>query len=186
MFEAEEMEGCHSCKYGEDFDTEKEPCKYCYGLSMYTKSESEGKGMNVVIKNDALTVRTTMDARCFVSGIVLDNSCDNPEIIKAAKDFLARQSRLDDSLGKWRDKENEKPLSVMIVTDPRWIPVSEALPEENKAVMVSTEYSIYPEAQYSKEYGWEWAYESGADYWKKLEGVTAWMPLPEPYKETEE
>lgn len=39
MFEAEEMEGCHSCKYGENFDTEKEPCKYCYGLSRYTKKE---------------------------------------------------------------------------------------------------------------------------------------------------
>ena len=39
MFEAEEMEGCHSCKYGDEFDTEKEPCKYCYGLSLYTKKE---------------------------------------------------------------------------------------------------------------------------------------------------
>ena len=37
MFEADEMESCHSCKYGDEFDTEKEPCKYCYGLSMYTK-----------------------------------------------------------------------------------------------------------------------------------------------------
>lgn len=37
MFEADEMEGCHSCKYGDDFDTEKEPCKHCYGLSLYTK-----------------------------------------------------------------------------------------------------------------------------------------------------
>lgn len=43
MFEADEMEGCHSCKYGENFDTEKEPCKYCYGLSLYTKK----KGMTI-------------------------------------------------------------------------------------------------------------------------------------------
>lgn len=41
MFEADEMEGCHSCKYGENFDTEKEPCKYCYGLSRYTRKEVE-------------------------------------------------------------------------------------------------------------------------------------------------
>ena len=40
MFEADEMEGCHSCKYGDEFDTEKEPCKYCYGLSLYTKKEN--------------------------------------------------------------------------------------------------------------------------------------------------
>lgn len=63
-----------------------------------------------------------------------------------------------------------------------WIPVSERLPEENKTVIVSTKYGVYPEAKYTKEYGWEWAYEAGADYWKELEDVTAWMPLPERYK----
>lgn len=41
MYEVEEMEGCHSCKYGENFDSEKEPCKYCYGLSLYTKKENK-------------------------------------------------------------------------------------------------------------------------------------------------
>lgn len=63
-----------------------------------------------------------------------------------------------------------------------WIPVSERLPEENETVIASTEYGVFPEAKYTKEDGWEWAYESGADYWEELEGVTAWMPLPEPYK----
>ena len=63
-----------------------------------------------------------------------------------------------------------------------WIPVSERLPEEGKTVISSTKYGVYPETMYTKEYGWEWAYESGADYWKELEDVTAWMPLPEPYK----
>lgn len=67
----------------------------------------------------------------------------------------------------------------------RWIPVSERLPKENRTVIASTEYGVYPEARYTKEYGWEWAYESGADYWKELEDVTAWMPLPIPYKPQE-
>ena len=68
-----------------------------------------------------------------------------------------------------------------------WIPVSERLPEENKTVIASTKYGVYPEAKYTKEYGWEWAYEAGADYWKELEDVDAWMALPEPYKvESEE
>lgn len=40
LLEDGDMEGCYSCKYGENFDTEKEPCKYCYGLSMYTKKEA--------------------------------------------------------------------------------------------------------------------------------------------------
>ena len=64
----------------------------------------------------------------------------------------------------------------------RWIPVSERLPEEYKTVIASTEYGVYPEARYSEEDGWEWAYESGADYWEELVEVKAWMPLPEPYK----
>lgn len=67
----------------------------------------------------------------------------------------------------------------------KWIPVSDRLPEENKSVIVSTEYGVvYPDARYTKKYGWEWAYEAGADYREELEDedVTAWMPLPEPYK----
>lgn len=69
--------------------------------------------------------------------------------------------------------------------EPRWIPVSERLPEENKTVIASTKYGVYPEARYSKEDGWEWAYESGADYWEELEEVEAWMPLPKRYEPQE-
>lgn len=75
---------------------------------------------------------------------------------------------------------------IKIISEHGWIPVSERLPKENKTVIVSTEYGVYPEARYTKEYGWEWAYEAGADYWRELEGVTAWMPLPEqPYEPQE-
>lgn len=67
-----------------------------------------------------------------------------------------------------------------------WIPVSEKLPEEDKTVIASTDYfAVFPEARYTKD-GWEWAYESGADYWEELEHVIAWMPLPAPYKEESE
>jgi hypothetical protein len=62
------------------------------------------------------------------------------------------------------------------------IPVSERLPEEGKTVMASTNYGIYPEARYSKKYGWEWPWEAGADYWTGIDSVEAWMELPEPYK----
>ena len=34
-FELKNIPGCHSCKYEEEFDTEREPCKSCYGLSHY-------------------------------------------------------------------------------------------------------------------------------------------------------
>ena len=68
----------------------------------------------------------------------------------------------------------------------RWIPVSEDLPKENETVISSTKDGVYPETKYTKKYGWEWAYEAGSDYWRELEGVTAWMPLPEQYKEESE
>jgi hypothetical protein len=65
----------------------------------------------------------------------------------------------------------------------KWIPVSEKLPEEGKTVMASTNYGIYPEARYSKKYGWRWPWEVGEDYWTEIvDDVEAWMPLPEPYK----
>ena len=68
-----------------------------------------------------------------------------------------------------------------------WTPVSEGLPEENKTVIASSEYGVYPEARYTKENGWEWAYETLTDYyWAELANVTAWMPLPKPYKEESE
>ena len=68
----------------------------------------------------------------------------------------------------------------------KWIPVSEGLPEENKTVIASTKYGVYPEVRYTKEYGWKWAYEAGADYWKELKvTVTAWMSLPQPYEPQE-
>lgn len=66
-----------------------------------------------------------------------------------------------------------------------WIPVSERLPEEGKTVIASTEYGVCPEARYTEKHGWEWAYESGADYWEQLYSVLAWMSLPEPYKPQE-
>ena len=72
----------------------------------------------------------------------------------------------------------------------RWIPVSERLPEDYTDVIATVKehykdeigYFVFPQARYSKEYGWEWPYEAGTDYWTGLNGVVAWMPLPEPYK----
>ena len=84
-----------------------------------------------------------------------------------------------DERGMYLDLQSVKPEPEM----GHWIPVSEAFPKENKTVIASSKYIVYPEARYSKENGWEWAYESGADYWVQInDNVTAWMPLPAPYK----
>ena len=79
-----------------------------------------------------------------------------------------------------KEKSKADFIALCAADEDEWIPVSERLPEENKTVIAST-YAVYPEARYTKENGWEWAYESGMDYWTELPDVTAWMPLPKPY-----
>ena len=61
---------------------------------------------------------------------------------------------------------------------PKWIPVTEAPPKEGATVIASGKYNVYPEARFTKDYGWEWAYEAGTGYWTSIiEPVKAWMPL---------
>lgn len=64
----------------------------------------------------------------------------------------------------------------------KWIPCSKRLPEDYEIVIASVHGDVYPESRYSKEDGWEYAYESGADYWEELDDVVAWMPMPKPYE----
>ncbi len=79
----------------------------------------------------------------------------------------------------------EEPINYK---DPRWIPVSERLPEDYEEVIASVNHEyVYSNARYSKKYGWEWAAEYSCDYWTDLKGVDAWMPLPKAYNpESEE
>ena len=57
----------------------------------------------------------------------------------------------------------------------RWIPVSERLPERCKRYIV-TDYGSVEESYYNSDGHW---FSKNGD---KLKDVTAWMPLPEPYK----
>lgn len=62
-----------------------------------------------------------------------------------------------------------------------WIPCSEGLPEKDVNVLVcddSDNLFVYSLTYYGDEYMWEDDY----GYWIPSEVVTAWMPLPEPYK----
>lgn len=95
---------------------------------------------------------------------------------------LRRKANLTEHVHVAREFRAAADAIEELLNENRWTPVSEGLPKEDKPVIASTLYGVFPEARYTKEYGWEWAYEAGADYWEGIKGVIAWMPLPEPYK----
>lgn len=60
-----------------------------------------------------------------------------------------------------------------------WIPVSERLPEIGQKVLVSTKRTVFTQVfkgVYSEPNVWHWEHNS-------IKVITAWMPLPEPYRE---
>ena len=63
----------------------------------------------------------------------------------------------------------------------QWTPVSEGLPCRGEKVLVSTEKTVFSQVFngiYKTPNRWIWEHRS-------IKKVTAWMPLPEPYKENE-
>lgn len=94
-------------------------------------------------------------------------------------DLVSRQA-VKDWLEKWRGYLDDDMIARMqigtkdIPTDRQWIPCSERLPEEDMTRYLCT-YN-YSEGV-CVDFG---LYSDGAWF---TTGVTAWMPLPEPYKE---
>ena len=68
--------------------------------------------------------------------------------------------------------------------EPKWIPVTERLPEEGLTVLILAENGHIEFGQRDED-KWEWLAESMTDYWTEAEEVIAWQPLPEPYKESD-
>ena len=68
----------------------------------------------------------------------------------------------------------------------RWIPVGERLPEENGQYLITVKYK--PEADYENIYAEHGEWIDGRwdmfcfGHCGEVEGIVAWMPLPEPYK----
>ena len=64
----------------------------------------------------------------------------------------------------------------------KWIPVSERLPKENISVIGTTKYNDIYEAELYNDCGEKkWYADGNYDV-----PIVAWMPLPEPYRESEE
>lgn len=76
--------------------------------------------------------------------------------------------------------------AIEALGETRWIPVSERLPESSGNYIVTVfdpvkKETFVTDAYYRCKEG-DW----GGEYFEEISGVIAWMPFPEPYKESEE
>ena len=98
-------------------------------------------------------------------------------------DCISRKAVLDIT---WQDPSYADPLNVLtevrdkvrelpsvIPQKPRWIPVTERLPEESNEYLVSTVWEDVTTDYFRTDSGWM--------TFEKKE-ILAWMPLPQPYK----
>ena len=106
--------------------------------------------------------------------------------IELLKNF--NQNDEPNCMGYWDCDECVEALYMAIEAlqqEPKWIPVSERLPEEGLTVLILAENGHIEFGQ-RDENKWEWLAESLSDYWTEAEEVIAWQPLPEPYEEADE
>ena len=66
--------------------------------------------------------------------------------------------------------------AIPAVDIPRWIPVTERLPQESGEYLVTIGSMLY----------FSWFYKDDGVWSFRNADITAWMPLPEPYKGGEE
>ena len=108
------------------------------------------------------------------------------DAIKELKDASYREARYGD-----KDNHHDEvmkrieafDMAIQVLDQTRWIPVSEALPARDVNVLAyhRNESFDYQYVSWIDEYSGKWAGFIG----NLPDEVLAWMPLPEPYKESE-
>lgn len=88
-----------------------------------------------------------------------------------------------------REKINELPRVAIPSAEPKWIPTSERLPEEDGQYLITVKYvhvdgydDIYAEHGEWRDGNWDMFCFGHCG---QVETILAWMPLPKPYKPQE-
>ena len=76
-------------------------------------------------------------------------------------------------------------ISALSESNGEWIPVSERLPEDGQNILFSTKTDRVFEGRYFKDKTEHQWYSFRDECFAYNNVVTAWQPLPEPYKENE-
>lgn len=109
-------------------------------------------------------------------------------------DFIRRQDAIDaihkefDEICVWDESGQATANEVENILyevpsaepEPKWIPVTEALPKEKEMVLIANKKGHVRCGQYQRTFDdqncrWWWKHNT-------LEEVLAWMPLPEPWR----
>ena len=97
-------------------------------------------------------------------------------------EFIGRQRMKDMITNHWSDFSDATNYKTAlacvdavptVTSEPHWIPCSERLPTKSDDYLVSSYDKLVFDLYYSVEYGWD-------GWWHNR--ISAWMPLPEPYK----
>lgn len=88
---------------------------------------------------------------------------------------------LNDSVDNWYFQGKVKELPSVTPKQPGWIPTSERLPDNDRAVLVTLKWA---EDDYEVAVGEYWHNSTASHGWGSFEGhVIAWHELPTPYRE---
>lgn len=114
---------------------------------------------------DDLVKRLREEAECP------DNFPEDSNLMREAAEAIEKLSRLNAEITRRELKAR--------MAKPRWIPVTERLPDAGKRVLCYCRANIY-EVMKMRTDG-DWVYDTNHVYMHSF--VTHWMPLPQPPKE---
>ena len=175
------LKGCDGIKCPKEFKGHA-----CHGCPYEHFWQSEYKGWD----GEEPTTKNDLGVDCIGRQAAITFVCKNTKEI--LKDTMPLEVKLSDDYlyeNVAKIMRNPKVLPSVTPQEPRWIPVSERLPEENTWVLCWYEYFRYGDYECMQETYGVGFYDSyghwGGDVSGHKSKAIAWMPLPKPYEPQE-